>query len=258
MKNTKLTRIISASLATVIVGTTFFAYFRIPAGAAVSLNTIENIKATKQNNNQAFNIVEIAPSSNSGTIGYYVDGQEPPLVSGWFKSISNMDDAADRIGYTNEVVMQSLKDRDLLSATADDAPLLDLGEYTEHYPWQSDFYTNHYDQTANMLTLSSKEKFTGVVGTPVQYESGSRDGYVYSMDYTYRLAAKQSLFDFSDWFDGRKSTFNEGDEYLQMDNGSGSFTYDEASEVLTLTNSDDNANYMKLVGGFAPENIYFA
>ena len=49
MKNSKILRMTSAILATVIVGTTFFAYFRVPAGASVSLNNIENIKASKQN-----------------------------------------------------------------------------------------------------------------------------------------------------------------------------------------------------------------
>jgi len=43
------------------------------ASAFTSLNHIESIKA----NQSTFNIVEIVPQANTGSIGYYVDGYEP-------------------------------------------------------------------------------------------------------------------------------------------------------------------------------------
>ena len=96
MKNSKLVKITSAVLVAAIAGGTFLSYFRVPAGAATSLNNIENILAEKQANGSAFKIVEIAPDAGYGTMGYYVEGQEPGIFRDWQSTVANMDDASER------------------------------------------------------------------------------------------------------------------------------------------------------------------
>ncbi|MBR4450778.1 MAG: DUF5057 domain-containing protein [Clostridia bacterium] len=239
MKNSKLVKVTSAALALAIAGGTFLSYFRIPAGATESLNNIENIKKAKQNAKEDFNIVEIAPDAQYGTMGYYVDGQEPQMVSGMINTISRMDDMSERSAYAQDI-MTRLAARGLISDTPDAAPLLNLGNYREHYPWDSDFYTGHYNENATELQLLLPEKFTRnssnnvIRGTAVPRGEGeSGNGFDYTMSYNYAFVENENIYDFSQWYSKRVASWNNEDEAKQLTN-SGSFNYDETKRSLTF------------------------
>ena len=266
MKNSKMVKITSAILATVIVGTTFFAYFRVPAGASTSLNHIESIKASKQNGNLPFNIVEIAPSAEYGTMGYYVKGQEPSMVKNWLSVVSKMKEASERESYANEVVFGPLVSKGLASET-DQTPLTITGTYEEHYPWESDFYSDaenkqYYLRTTQLNTVDV-ESFSAK-GTPVPYtvedeeNNVPKKGYDYDMDYNYVLFTQSSLFDFKTWYETSKGSWNNDDEFHNMTHtGSSSFTPTEETylndNTLTIDMTKDTAtfddeSYIKLKG----------
>lgn len=259
MKSSKITKITSALLATAIIGTTFFAYFRVPAGASTSLNNIENIKAAKQNSGAPFKIVEIAPSNEYGTMGYYVPGQEGPVVQNWLSTISNMDDASERISYANNVILAPLEEKKLLSAT-DQTPLTKTGVYDEHYPWETDFISEEYykSENATRMQLSQNEKFA-TKGTPVPYTSEDQEngvskvGYYFDMGHNYTLALEDNLFNFKDWYHKAKDNWNNDDEFHQMTHtGSSSFTPTEEtieeSDALTIKLTHEDESYIKTKG----------
>lgn len=270
MKNSKILRMTSAILATVIVGTTFFAYFRVPAGASVSLNNIENIKASKQNSGAPFKIVEIAPNANYGAMGYYVPGQEAPVISKWIPTIANMDDAAERISYSNNVVLATLEGKKLLSYT-DQTPLTKIATpsngYEEHYPWDADFYTSEYYKAdkANQLHLNNAEKFS-VKGVPVPYtqedqENGvSKQGYAFNMGHTYTLINQENLFNFNNWYEQAKSNWNNDGEFHQLwpHAGAGSFTPTEAdytqADSIKITMTDEDEGYIRTAANKAEDH----
>lgn len=261
MKKNKLIKITSAILATAIVGTTFFAYFRVPAAASLSLNNIENIKALKQNGNDAFRIVEIAPSSNYGTMGYYVPGQEPSVVSNWLETVSKMDNAAERTAYANDYILTLLENNGLISYGEDAAPLKKNGEYIEYYPWTEEFYSNNYDETTTELQIGGTESWP-VTGSAVQYTEDdeahnvSKKGYDYNMDYNYSLAEITNLFDFNQWYSGSLAAQNN---ILQMTDSNSSFEIDEGNASVTIKMTGNNPlNISWIKGtGFGNEDSLF-
>lgn len=253
MKNSKLVRITSLALAIAVVGGTFLAYFRVPASAAGSLNNIENIKRSKQESGLAFNIVEIAPDSESGTMGYYVAGSEPQMVKGMLSTVAKMDNASERTNYANNVILSALDARGLISEEYDAAPLRKLGAYTEYYPWDSNFYSAGHASDTEELHLSAVEKFTKnsagqtIRGTAVPYEGGSRQGYDYKMNYDYILGHSDNIFNFEEWFNQR--AYNSEAEALELDHGgSGEATFDRTGPELTIKLTQNDSTMLKPLG----------
>lgn len=113
------------------------------AEAATSLPAIETIKSSQD----TYTILEIVPSATQGSIGYYIDGQEPwvtlagtktsPALRKTFvdsslrgllnKTSSNQDNA--EYNYSIQLVNPSGE------TASDKYPLNYVGGYTEVYPW---------------------------------------------------------------------------------------------------------------------------
>ena len=197
-KNSKLVKSISAFLAATIIGTTFFAYFRVPAGASYSLSYIEKIK--KRN---SFSIVEIAPDANAGTMGYYVPGNEPTAVSQWLGTVASMDDVDERTAYA-QTLFTRLYNKGVLSGESDAAPLLLTDNYSEHNPWDEDFYIkngNKYEvnelyKDAKEVYMTGSETYNDIPGAYEPKTSSVTDttGYDFELDYDYEFINNLNLF----------------------------------------------------------------
>ena len=106
-----------------------------PAEAKTSLPGIEAMKA-----GATLNILEIAPSADQGSIGYYIAGQEP--CRNWL-SVASGKSGADRLSYVNDL-FNGLASAGLLSSD-DTKPLKAVYSsgtgtnkyYDEKYPWDS-------------------------------------------------------------------------------------------------------------------------
>lgn len=233
MKKSKLVRFTSLAMSVMMVATTFLATFVVPAGAAESLPYIETIKETKQLGNSAFKIAEIAPSADTGNMGYYVKGQEPHSIAGWDERISEMFSSSERTAYVNNI-LNKLSTTGIISNTVNGAPLHNSGSYKEHYPWDSDAanYIGEGAKTpATRLNLTNTEVYS-VPGNIV--ELPDETGGDYNVSYNYSLSQGDNLFNYSEWrfsksaalysnADGDKLTFDEKNEALTIkQNGSGS------------------------------------
>ncbi|MCQ2451678.1 MAG: hypothetical protein MJ075_00895, partial [Oscillospiraceae bacterium] len=168
---------------------------------AISLDHIETIKQEKAASNSGFLIVEVAPSAEDGTIGYYVANQEP--VANWPEKAAAISGKAARTSAVN-AVFQSLRDKGLLSG-GDSTPLTDLGSYIEFYPWEA------YPEEASPLSLNQAEEvevsgsFTKVSGG--DYEANIR----YSLDTENGTALQVvSYFEYA-------SETTPGDYYYSLD-----------------------------------------
>ena len=189
MKKSKLVRATSVVMSFVIAGLTFFSYFSITASAADTLLNIENIRNAKSATGTPFKIVEIAPSRETGTMGYYAKDQEPGEASSWQNIIGGMTSSEDRVNYVNGLFAK-LEDHDLMSngdtestppnVSSELHPLHKTGNYEEHKPWEEDFSADSYSK----LSLLAPETYTarGEVDM-VDDLSGA-----YNADYTYRIA----------------------------------------------------------------------
>ena len=93
--------------------------------ASTSLNGIETLKNTKRR----LDILEIVPQEKSGSIGYYVDGQEP--ISNWFEMMAMTAGTAAREAYANNTLFKNLQDRGLMGTDSTKFPLAYLGAYDE-------------------------------------------------------------------------------------------------------------------------------
>ena len=114
-----------------------------PAEAKTSLPGIEAMKTAKT----TLNILEIAPSADQGSIGYYIAGQEP--CANW-AAIAKGNDASARRSYVNGL-FNGLASAGLLSSGTG-TPLKAVyssgsSYYDEKYPWES-----HTDYTPMKLT----------------------------------------------------------------------------------------------------------
>ena len=94
------------------------------AAAVTSLSGIEHIRARG-----SLSILEIVPRSGTGSIGYYVDQQEP--VADWLDVLAATSGAAARQAYADGL-LADLKTVGLMGETGDsnaDYPLLEIGPY---------------------------------------------------------------------------------------------------------------------------------
>lgn len=117
------------------------------ASAVTSLSGIEHIRARG-----SLSILEIVPRSGTGSIGYYVDQQEP--VADWLDVLAATSGAAARQAYADGL-LADLKTVGLMGETGDsdaDYPLLEIGPYREYDPWE------HLPEDASALTLDRAEE----------------------------------------------------------------------------------------------------
>ena len=236
MNKNKLIRFTSLIMSVSIVALTFFSTFVMPAGAAFSLQNIEEIKETKQLNESAFRIVEIAPSADTGSMCYYVDGQEPGNIANWENRIANMPSAGERTNHVNSI-LNSLSGKSVASVNPDSAPIHILGSYVEHYPWQKDNNGNFIGEAAAVntikLNLSSKEAFVVNEGKIREYPEDQKGGN-YDVTYDYFLS---NVFDFNTWASNSvnyetKGTKTAGD----------SITINRNKKSIRVVSDGDNGN----------------
>lgn len=153
-KHIFLRRILPAILAaSMVVGYVEFRNFRSTAAeASTSLPGIENIKSSLLLADGSFNILEIVPDGQTGTFGYYIDGQEPDDFKDQIKS--RTDDSKDEREKWARQHLRSLADKGIIDNHDNASPLYadtNNGEtlYKEYYPWENvtgDFDTLHLDK----------------------------------------------------------------------------------------------------------------
>ena len=104
-------------------------------GTAHALTSLPYIEEMKQSGSN-FNILEIIPAAGQGSIGYYIDGQEP--CANWAAAAAksaNASSSAARTTYVNSL-FSSLSTAGLLG-TGDTTPLEVGAAYSEVFPWIS-------------------------------------------------------------------------------------------------------------------------
>lgn len=153
------------------------------AQAAVSLPYVEKLKKS----GDTFNILEILPDASKGSIGYYIEGQEP--CANWASEAANKT-KDDRSAYVN-ALFTALSSAGLLG-TSDSAPLektvlADGSLYKECFPWDPhDGFTrmnlDHEEDTTLSLGLSPVEDGE-FVQSGNEFEFGVDGAYVQVIDY---------------------------------------------------------------------------
>lgn len=129
--------------------------------AMTSLPHIEEIVSSVSNSG-SFNILEIVPATGSGSIGYYVNGQEPVRdLSYLLSGLTSQSDRSDAVS-GNKGILTELKNLQLLGSSGTETPLTAAGAmYTEKKPWE----LASGDSSAMMkLSLKTPEQAT-VAGT---------------------------------------------------------------------------------------------
>jgi len=144
------------------------------ASAFTSLNHIESIKA----NQSTFNIVEIVPQANTGSIGYYVDGCEP-TSNYWMTQVAAGTTRTARANIA-QTIFTNLQARGILGNTTADTscPLTYFGDYAEYYPWES-------ATGATTLTLN-KEDTVQLSNSQFTYTGINQGAFKNNSNATYR------------------------------------------------------------------------
>ncbi|MGM9521967.1 MAG: DUF5057 domain-containing protein [Oscillospiraceae bacterium] len=149
----------------------------LEAGAVTSLSGIEQIKSR----GGTFTILEIVPEAGTGSIGYYVSGQEP--TASWMGALMEKTSRNERTNYAN-ALFNNLIARNIMGAvgTAPDAyPLTQTSNYQEAYPWEN------IPEGSVKLSLGTEESVT-VNGEFVAAAGGSyeqTDAYEYELGGSY-------------------------------------------------------------------------
>lgn len=209
MKKTKTILALLLCFALVFSFFVFFDFEDSSAEAATSLPGIEEIKQ----NSDTFNILEIVPEEGSGSIGWYISGQEPG--ADWAHDILASLPTADRTTAANNY-LSALEADGLLGISS--TPLFKIGNYVEYKPWD--------DMTGvtgiSVLALSDYETFTNIVGT----FTANADTGEYRADNTYSV-----------------STDGSDKNYDQDMNG---------FSLLTAAYTDGETHYYCTLGTFSP------
>lgn len=172
---TYLRRGIAGALGAVMLGFALFSPFGESKGstaiAAASLPHITSlVNRLKGTSGQAFNILEIVPTAQSGSMGYYVDG--PATGPDWLGDLAALTSQDERESYMNAVstgYLTRLEAAGLLGAVGTKTrPMTRTasGGYREWYPWEE---TAPAD--AQTLTLDKTNVFKGS-GTMTETENG--------------------------------------------------------------------------------------
>ncbi|MEA4934984.1 MAG: hypothetical protein VB071_15580, partial [Lawsonibacter sp.] len=140
-----------------------------PASAYRSLSHIETIKQTKS----VFTVLELVPQAGTGSMGYYVPGQEP--TANWYAQIAKVGPSGSVTGPEArkawaDTLFQQLTDNGMMSS-GDLTPLTSVAAYAEEFPWANDCNpsgTQLYLTNADGTLRTEKERTT-VRGT-FQYQ----------------------------------------------------------------------------------------
>lgn len=159
----KTPRVLNKILATALCCVMLLGLMSVTGGfgtaqAAESLPGIETIKSAG-----SFHILEITPSANQGSIGYYVGGSEP---DGWRKTAAALTNSTSREDAVN-AILQKLTDADIMSSGSN-TPLTGSANYKEYYPWSTGLPEAH-----GSLTLDKPETVLGVPGTVTKNTNGN-------------------------------------------------------------------------------------
>ncbi len=164
-----------------------------------SFEYIEKMKASHAET--PMKIMEIAPSGTEGSIGYTIEGSEP--FKDWYSVASMYNDQTDRVEYASGL-FKNLKNRGLLSASKDAAPLYLVDEYEDKYPWAIKYSDDDKYEVMNLDATEAayvKGKMTEYTGNE---ENGSEEkikgGFDYSAEREYSIASLsyKSIFKFAE------------------------------------------------------------
>ena len=169
-KAKKLAIRISAMGLAVVMVISLIGTLSLDANAALSLEGIEEIKRDGR-----MTILEIVPEEHSGSIGYYVGGQEP--TANWYNEVGKKagkeESASERKTYA-DTLFAKLQSQNLSlmsegTATAADAyPLTYKGEYVERKPWELGEDTSNVNYTLVRLAEAEEQSVKGSFSGPTQ------------------------------------------------------------------------------------------
>ena len=210
------------------------------SGSAQAITSLPYVEELKQNSSK-FNILEIVPQAGQGSIGYYIDGQEP--CADWAKSAAktaNAHDKASRKAYVDDFFAK-LTAAGILG-TGNTTPLEVGSSYTEVYPWED--HTSDYTK----LTLENLET-VNVTGTFKLAENGA---YKQSQDFTFVSNGEGKYVQVIDYF-SKKPADQSGAKYyydptftLITDNSTvaiGTAVYSKSEEVFTYEGTVGASNF---------------
>ncbi len=216
-----LWRVVASGLAFALVAglATSFGLLGTPALAA-SLHHIEAIKAS----GSTFVILEVVPEAGTGSIGYYIDGQDP--AAGWREDLSAISPVfgasgvvttpgpdARRAYMTN--LFASLTTAGLMGGNAP----LTAGSYQEYFPWAAGIPAG-----ASSLRLNVSESVT------VQGSFAAQQGGAFSMESVPKLTSNGGYVQRIDSF-----TY-----YSAAPTGSGGYYYNPTFVQLDSVQVDDS------------------
>ena len=131
-RNKKIGVRVAAAVLAVAIIAPMPGIFRTTAAAATSLSGIEQIK-----NRGSFSILEIVPQEGTGSIGYYIGGQEP--TANWLDELAAKVGKSERKAYADQL-LADLKATGLMGdvgASVTTYPIVKTGDYQEYLPWET-------------------------------------------------------------------------------------------------------------------------
>lgn len=186
-RNKAVARILSLFLVLSMSLSFAFVLFPVEAVAVTSLNGIEAIKTLGK-----FTILEIVPQAGSGSIGYYVAGQEP--TSNWMNEIAKLTEESERRSYMTNL-LASLSRRMIIGSSQEPSekyPLNLLAQYDEYYPWEmyGEGYIDLYlekseEETVNNIRFTDvgEDKGDYVRADRYNFQADGGGNYVENVDY---------------------------------------------------------------------------
>ena len=159
-KAKKLAMRVSAMGLVLVMVISLIGTLSLDANAALSLEGIEEIKKDGH-----MTILEIVPEEHSGSIGYYVGGQEP--TANWYNEVgkkSGKEESADERKTHADNLFAKLQSQNLslmstATTAADDAyPLTFKGLYTEYKPWEDTSDVKPEDLTIVSLATTEEQR----------------------------------------------------------------------------------------------------
>ncbi len=158
----------------------------------LSLSGIEEIKSQVTAENP-YNILEIIPEAGSGSVGYYIPGEEP---FDWKSNLMEKETPQERMNYMNALLVE-LEGEGLLGAD-ESTPLTKKGGYRESYPWE----TNRGDGYEELVYGEKKEEQLEII---FSYQ-GAGAGDFSQIEATYELVADGETGEYKQVIDEVRTT----------------------------------------------------
>jgi len=176
-----------------------------------------------------FNVLEIVPSADSGSIGYYIDGAEP--FANQQNNLYNLDENGRR-NYVENTLFPELSNRGLIS-DGGDTPLSTSGSaYTEKKPWEM---TAADYASMNKLTLESEESGTATGKFNLQSGGGYRENVNYTPDGSGDRVQIINYFVNYNQLDTTDNYYFYSPAFVPIVNGN---TYQDGTAIYTNTATD--------------------